>query len=77
MVVHIAKCVCVCSMNLLERHFWNEENWSTKYIGVVPRDPELTEVHVSKGKEVGVVSKVTFAPWCSCMRLARLPVSSS
>ena len=32
------------SMNLLENHFWNEENWSSKYVGVVPRNPLDSEV---------------------------------
>ena len=31
-------------MNLLENHFWNEERWSSKYIGVVPRVTADSEV---------------------------------
>lgn len=49
--------VCVYplpSMNLLENHFWNEENWSSKYVGVIPRTPQDSEV-VSDACLAGVV----------------------
>lgn len=43
-----------CSINLLENHFWNEGNWSSKYIGVVPKDPEVTEVCLRQGGLDGI-----------------------
>jgi len=38
-------CTEYCRLNLVESHFWNEESWKGKYVGIVPRRSREDKVH--------------------------------